>query len=286
MIIDAHVHPAFFQNICPDTDTLARRRAEYGLYKTGIADMEQTLTTMDFGGVDKSILLPLDLTSVEGSPLVSNEEIAAIVAVQPTRFIGFASVDPNRPDAAAVLRHAFETLGLSGLKLHLSRLGLAPDDERVLPLYEICLAYNKPVIFHAGMSWEPNSPSALSRPILFEPVAIRYPALRMCLAHFGWPWVDEVVMLMLKYPNVYTDTALLYMDSPKDFYGQLFTKNMGPLWIERNLATQVMFGSNAPRFRPARLKDGLLSLGFSPATLKKILGGNAIRFINGEDAHG
>ena len=87
---------------------------------------------------------------------------------------------------------------------------------------------NKPIIFHAGLSWEPDALSKYAHPLAFEEIAIRHPKLRMCLAHFAWPWVREMVMLMIKYPNVYTDTSLLYVDSPEEQMQELFTKDMVP----------------------------------------------------------
>ena len=73
-------------------------------------------------------------------------------------------------------------------------------------------------MFHAGMSWEPDCLIKYSRPVNFEGVAVKYPELRICLAHFGWPWVQETAMLMLKYPNVYADTGILYFDNAWEFY--------------------------------------------------------------------
>ena len=43
MIIDVHVHCAFFKDICEDSGRVQFRRNEYALHKTGPADMEQTL---------------------------------------------------------------------------------------------------------------------------------------------------------------------------------------------------------------------------------------------------
>jgi hypothetical protein len=103
--------------------------------------------------------------------------------------------------------------------------------------------------------------------------------VKFCLAHLGWPWVDETLMMILKYPNVYTDTSLLYMDSPEAFYDQIFLKNMGPMWIDRNFNNKVMFGSNHPRFRPVRLKNGIESLSMHQKTKERILGLNAMTFL-------
>ena len=146
-------------------------------------------------------------------------------------------------------------------------------------IYEKCIQYNKPIMFHAGMSWEPDCLMKYSQPLNFEEVAVRYPELRFCLAHFGWPWIYETAALVLKYPNVYTDTSMLYMDSPEIFLREVLTEQLGHLWIDHNLQNKVMFGSNTPRFRTARIKRGLDSLDWKPATKEKVLGGNAMRFL-------
>lgn len=137
------------------------------------------------------------------------------------------------------------------------------------------------------MSWQPNTYLKYAHPYLFEDIAVRYPELRINLAHFGFPWVLETAALILKYPNVYADTSCCYMDCPEQFFEQLFFKLMGPLWVEHNLADKILFGSNNPRFRPARIKRGLEYQPFSPETLAKILGGNAVRFLGLEvENHG
>ena len=67
----------------------------------------------------------------------------------------------------------------------------------------------------------------------------------------------------------YTDTATVFMDSPKNYYEQIFLKNMAPGWLQNNLMDKVMYGSNLPRFRQVRTKDGLEKLNLRPDVLKK-----------------
>jgi uncharacterized protein len=279
MIIDVHTHPIFYKDICEDLEKLEFRKEQFGIFKQSPYPIETAITEMDYMNIDKLVLLPEDISTQYGEQIVSNEEIKTLVDLAPDRFIGFASVDPRRKDAVEVLDYAFKDLGLKGLKLHPSKQQFYPYEEFLHPIYEVCLKYNKPIMFHAGMSWEPNAPAKYSNPIHFEEVAIKYPELRICLAHFGWPWIHETVMLLLKYPNVYTDTSLLHMDNAKDFFEQVFTKNMGPLWIERNLKNQVMFGTNSPRFRAKRLMPALEKLNLRKTTMEKVLGGNAVRFL-------
>ena len=67
--------------------------------------------------------------------------------------------------------------------------------------------------------------------------------------------------------------------APKQFFEQLFFKLMGPLWVEHNLADKILFGSNNPRFRPARIQARAGISAFSKETMAKILGENAVRFL-------
>ena len=72
------------------------------------------------------------------------------------------------------------------------------------------------------------------------------------------------------------------MDSPEAFMDQIFNRTWGPLWFEHNFADKVMFGSNNPRFRSARIKRGLDSIEMREETREKLLGGNALRFLGME----
>ncbi len=88
-------------------------------------------------------------------------------------------------------------------------------------------------------------------------------------------------MLMLKYRNVYADTALLYFDSAKEFYARVFTRDLDSTWIDRSLRHQVMFGSDNPRFEQIRMAKALSELGLRDSTLELVKGANAIEFLGG-----
>lgn len=279
IVIDIHTHPTFFESINNDPQKFEFRRQTLGLYKAGRAPLQHIFNQMNYAGIDKLALLPLDLTTIDGQTVVSNDEVASIVNLATERFIGFASVDPHCKDSLETLEFAFSTLKLAGLKLHPSKQQFFPNDELIEPLYQCCLAHNKPVIFHAGMSLEPNTNSKFSRPEVFEEVAIKHPKLRICLAHFGWPWVTETAALMLKYPNVYTDTGLLYFDNAREFYDHVFNRELGEHWIDRSLRHQVMFGSNNPRFEQIRMLEALRKIGWRESTLDLVLGENALVFL-------
>ena len=282
MFIDIHVHPAFFQDINQDGEKTKLRHDVLSIFKNGTASLEHIHNQMACAGLDKLTLLPQNYAPTKGGVLVSNDEIKHLVDLDPDRFIGFASIDPFSHNCCTELERAFTDLKLKGLKLNPSAQHYYPSDSRLEPIYALCEKYNKPIIFHSGLSWEPDSLSKYSRPIEFEEVAYKHPTLRFCLGHFGWPWVQEAAMLMLKYPNIYADTGLLYFDNAKEFYARVFTQDIPITWIDRSLRHQVMFGSNNPRFEQIRMAQAIQELGFRESTLELIKGGNAIEFMGGD----
>ena len=128
-IIDMRIQPIFYESICKDKKELEFRMNSFGVFKQSPYPYEEILVEMDYAGVSRAALLPLDLTTTEGGWIVTNEQIAQIVGDLPERFIGFASVDPRRDDAVDVLEYAFETLELKGLSLAPQKQHFYPDED-------------------------------------------------------------------------------------------------------------------------------------------------------------
>ncbi len=283
MFIDVHVHPAFYEPINSDPAREEMRHEALDIHLNGTAKLAHIENQMRLAGLDKMCLLGQDYLIKEGVTPVSNEEIQSLVDLRPDRFVGFASVDPHDPAAAEKLERAFGELGLVGLNLHPGRQRFYPIDHCVQPLYDICERHDRPVMFHAGMSWEPHTLAKYGRPVEFEELAETRPNLRFCLGHFAWPWLEEAAMLMVKHKNVYADTAALYFDCAREFYDRLFTQELPLTWIDRSLRHQVMFGSDNPRFEQIRMARALEGLGLRESTLELVKGENALEFLYGRD---
>ncbi len=281
MVIDMHVHPAFIEEIGLSEEELENNRQILGLYKTDGFGLEQWRRDCAVSGIDRLCVLPLSLSEEAGGATVTNEQVAKLISTDADMLIGFASVDPRCANAAEILEYAFTELGLKGVKLHPSKQRCYPGEECMEEIYRVCEKYNRPIIFHSGVSMEPGTLVKYAHPLEFEEVANDHPKLRICLAHFGWPWVKEVCMLMLKYPNVYTDTAMLYFDNPREFYHQCMEVDIGPHWIDRSLRHQVMFGSDDPRLEQRRMIHAIRDMDMRESTKELILGGNALEFLGG-----
>lgn len=280
MLIDTYVHPLTYSAIY-DPERYAMWEKNFGMGLMSPLDYDEIFAEMDICGIKKSFLMPLDLRSTIGETLGSNEEVASICADYPKRFVGFASVDPALPTAAAELEDALSNLGLKGLHLHLGRQRMDADDPRLEALYQVCEKYQVPVYFDAGLSWEPNSLMKYTTPEALEPAIAAHPDINFALAHFAWPKVRECVALLIKYPNVYADTSLLYLGSPKDAMHRLFHEDMHPEDLERSYRDRVMFASNTPRFRAFKLWDAISSEGLSTRALDAVGYKNALSYMKG-----
>lgn len=170
-------------------------------------------------GVDRYIAFSLrygDSVGVEGD----DEVTARLMALDPGRCVGFACVDPRRPDAMELLRHATGALGLRGVKFGPLYNGVGVLDPRLAPVIEHCLAHDLPLTMHMGTTYAINSTLDFGRPIHVDELAARYPDLKIVMAHMGHPWVDECIAVIRKRPNVYAEVSALHY-RPWQFWNML-----------------------------------------------------------------
>jgi predicted TIM-barrel fold metal-dependent hydrolase len=230
---------------------------------------------MDAAGIDQTVLATLDCTTAHGAEIVPNEALAQIVR-RSSRLIGFASVDPARADAAAILRSAVTTLDLRGLNLDPALQKFSVKDEKLaFPLYAEADTLGIPVTFQMGLNWAPLARTGDARPIDLEVVAETFPNLAIVIAHCGWPWVDEALALAVKYRNVHLDTAVLFGGRPESSVRAVFAERIGLDVVESTLREKIIFASDYPRVDPKRVARAVRMLELRPLTEAKILGANA-----------
>ena len=181
---------------------------------------------------------------------VPDEYVADFVARAPHKLVGFASCDPTQPAYMSELEHAVENLGLRGLKMGPMYAGFDPRDPRCEPVYGYCQAKGIPILFHTGTTFNHNAPLGFTRPWLFDEVAIRYPELRIVLAHLGHPFYGECLVVIRKHPHVYADISALYY-RPWQFY------NMMILAQEYQVTHKLLFGTDHPVAKTRESVEGV-----------------------------
>ncbi|MCE7884655.1 MAG: amidohydrolase, partial [Actinobacteria bacterium ATB1] len=172
--------------------------------------VEEMLAEMDAAGVDRAVLSAFYHKDMA---VVSNEEVAAVVAEHPDRFVGSGTVNVLRKpgDVAREVNRLVTELGLSAIRLEPymygdGTTGLAPNDKHYWPVYLRCSELGVPVCIQVGHTG-PLLPSECGRPIYLDEVALAFPDLTIIGCHLGQPWHEEMQTLAWKHPNVYVETS-------------------------------------------------------------------------------
>lgn len=207
-IINAHVHMIELQKMLsqqPDLEISTDIAVFRDLEKTlALTDPRNLLIQMEEAGISQSVLYACD------APIVyaSNEYVSALCNRHPDKFIGFASVNPNRENAVEIIEKAIVQLGLRGMKFHPPLQNFYPNDRKIFPIYEKAIELNVPVVFHVGTTpFGSMVKLNQANPILLDDVACAFPELRIMLTHLGTLWHNESAMVVEKNPNVFIDTA-------------------------------------------------------------------------------
>jgi predicted TIM-barrel fold metal-dependent hydrolase len=182
-----------------------------------------------------------------------NDEVAAFVAAAPTRRLGFLSVHPEVPGALDEVERASADLGLTGIKLGPNYQVFDPLGDAALRLYQHAEKHGLPVLFHQGASPVREAPLRYAHPLVMDEIAIRFPELRVVMAHMGHPWQRETIVTIRKHPHVFADVSALFY-RPWSFYEGL------RLATEWGALDKLLFGSDFPIATPAETAAGLRSV--------------------------
>jgi hypothetical protein len=210
-----------------------------------------TLQAMDAAGVEVTLL--------------SAEQIAAA----PARFRGLASADLEHPmQAVREIRRWVDGKRFVGVRMVPWLWGLPPNDRRYYPIYAACIDAGVPFCTQIGHTG-PLKSSETGRLIPYlEDVLLDFPELTVVGGHVGFPWLDELTTLTIKFPNFHVDTSAFVLDRLPPAFVQ---------WMKGPGAKRVMFGTNWPMLAPQRCLEGLPALGLSDEQRDAFLGGNARR---------
>lgn len=199
---------------------------------------------------------------------VDDRAVREYVDSHPSQLIGFLSLDPTQAGWEDELHHGHQELKLRGIKLMPMYAGFRPDEERLAPLWEYAQQHQLPVLLHTGTTFVSQAPLECTLPRHLDPVAARYPEVRMILAHLGHPYEGECVAVIRKHPHVYADLSALHY-RPFQLYHSLMLVQEYGVW------DKVLFGTDYPFTTVQATLDGLRGL-------NQMLEGTALPRLNEE----
>ena len=141
--------------------------------------------------------------------VVPNDYVAEYVARDPARLVGFGAVDPSSPGALDELERMKHDLGLVGCKLGPIYQDVDPLGPEFLHVCEALERLELPMLIHQGTTFARAGSLLQARPILLDEIALRFPELRIVIAHMGHPFFEEAIAVVRRHPHVYADVSAL-----------------------------------------------------------------------------
>ena len=171
----------------------------------------------------------------------------------------------SSPREVAEAHRSVRMLGLAAINLDAGfyETPLRADSDRLMPLYETCVALGVPAFIMSG----PTTPDlAFNDPLAIDVVARSFPTLPIVVCHGCYPNIDAMIGVAFRNENVFVSPDM-YMFAPG---GRRYAEAATGF-----LSRQLLFGSSFP-FRPMRQSvEDMRAIGLGGDDLARVLGSNA-----------
>ena len=276
--IDVHAHPPTEEFLIDAGGEYMHDAAEGFGTDLSTHTFDEMRESYHEAGIERAVLLAWDAETTTGRPPVTNEYVAAARDDHPEFIIGFASVDPLKPDCVETAERAIEDLDLSGFKFQQAAQGFDPSDDAHHALFDTIEDLGVPCIFHGGNTqFGGGVPGGRGlklkycNPMLLDELAADHPDLDIIIAHPAFPWEREQLATCLHKSNVYMDLSgwlPRYIDEQVLHYARTL------------LVDKVMFGTDYPMLDPERWLADFADLGYDAEVQRKLLWENAAKLLN------
>ncbi len=236
--------------------------------------IEKYIERMDRAGIQMAFIAAAKSGSI-GHPVnwhLPYEMVAEVVKKYPTRFKGLAGIDPNESmEGVRKLEYAIRELGFVGAHLYPHWFEMSPTHRKYYPFYAKCAELGVPIQMQVGhcLVYSKDRPlRSVGRPITLDTLACDLPELKIIGIHTGWPWVEEMISVAWKHPNVYIGS---------DAYGPKYWKPEFINFINSWGQDKVLFGTDFPIIDFERATREINDLGLRDHAKEKLLWKNAAR---------
>ena len=236
--------------------------------------------TMD-GSVEDQIAVMDEFHIVKAFLSGTLEEVYSFTAAAPGRFIpspmfpvyginGFPDIDSLRVE---YLAGRLQGMG----EITSQYLGIPPNAPSLEPYFALAEELDLPVLIHIAGFGAPNPTFRLSagHPLLLEEVLVRHPKLRIYLENAGYPFLHEMIALMMQYPQVHADLSTITRHVPREGFHDYLSA-----LVRAGYGKRLMFGTDsAPSWLPEAI-ESIESASFLTDEQKRdIFYNNAARFL-------
>jgi predicted TIM-barrel fold metal-dependent hydrolase len=207
------------------------------------------------------VVLMMDITRGDGKDeglfLGQLEDTSRTVLAFPGRVFPFVAVNTLRPTHFARMDYALTQRGFVGVKLYPS-LGYQMNTPEMDKVFAYCVANDVPLLMHcnAGGFRYTAETAQYCDPAVWQPILTKYPALRICFAHFGGDenltppavaadsWTGRILALMDQFETVYADISFHTDPMAGGEAGDNYFKNLGGLLKNKTYRERILFGTD------------------------------------------
>jgi len=189
---------------------------------------------------------PVDATIVLGfkshylDAEISNDVVSEYVRSHPGELIGFAGIDPSEPkEAVAEMTRAKGELRMRGVGVAPAAQDFHPSNSRAMIVYGEIADAGLPILFHTGVQITAATKLEFARPYLLDEIARELPKLKIVVAHMGYPWVNETIVMLAKHANVFAEISWM-LHQPWQAYQALLSA------YQNGVMDKLLFGSGFP----------------------------------------
>ena len=234
----------------------------------------------DDGGT-KKLVEDMDRAGIRAGLLVGarNDQIGQIHRDHPNRFFTLVTIDPNDGmRGVRELERLVREEGAGGIRVSPLYTCIPANDKRYYPLYAKCVELDVPVRVYTSMTYANDRPYDIAHPRYLDDICIHFPELRVIAGLGGWPWINDMVGLLRRHPNLYADTAAhrpKYLGQPGSGWEQFL--QFGNTLLQDKIMvglSRYLFGTSFEE-----LIQEYQSLPIKEKVMEKWLHGNAATFF-------
>ena len=273
-------------------------------------DPTRRLEDMDRLGIDVQALSPppvmfcywAEAKAGQAFARLQNENVAAIAARHPRRFVGMATVPLQDPTLAiSELRHARESLGLASVEIGTCPGGRDIDDPALFDFFAACCDLGVAVFVHPAtplvgqerltkyyfplIVGNPLETALAISKLIFGAVLERLPDLKICFAHGGGAFPFTLARLDHGW-NVRPEGPAAIPHAPREYARRIYVDSLTLSAVNLRFiidvlgAERVVIGSDYPFDMGQDDPVGFLAgAGLSAAVRDGIESVNAVRFL-------
>lgn len=205
---------------------------------------------------------------------VPNETIRELAQEYPDKFVPFGGVDVSGGilPALAEVRRCHEW-GFKGIAVEpgFCEPPLKPDNARLYPVYALVAELDMVLVITDSMFLGPDV--EFSNPVYVQHVADDFPMLQIAVSHACYPWLMQMVNILLRCPNLWIIPDM-YMHNRNAPGNQIYDDAVR--WLD---GERILFGSAYPCYDMRQAVHDFKRFNFDERLTRKVLWENAQKLL-------